>query len=215
MPGHPAHECRPASLRCHVFGADAAALQRTAHDDALPVFAAVAVGVDDDGVELGAVLVKTGETEAGSSAGESGVEQADTAERGFFEVREETLDEGVARGEEVDALVPDGFLAVEGAEEGRAGGDSWQGLHAGAGAQFDRVARLAALGLDVEFELLARCQHDVRGQFLEVGRDAGENSVGEFGAVRVAVEFVVRGGLDAALPLARLGDDFVEALVRG
>ena len=61
--------------------------------------------------------------------------------------------------------------------------------------------------------MFARPQHDVLGQFFEVGWDAGEDRIGQLGAVGVAVEFVVGGGLDAVLRFARLGDHLVEALM--
>ena len=68
---------------------------------------------------------------------------------------EDPLDERVAGREEIEPLVRDGLLAVEGPEEAGVARHARQAVDERAGAELDRV-RAAGVRLDVQRQPLAR-----------------------------------------------------------
>ena len=118
------------------LGRDLAASQGRTGQQLGPVWALAPVGVDGDGGKLRALLIEAQEAEpvdkataatvAGVSAVSAYVEQRHPAHAGLFQVIQDAFDQRVAGTEEVDPLVADGVLAVEGAQEAGPGGDAGQ-----------------------------------------------------------------------------------------
>ena len=117
---------------------------------------------------------------------------------------------GMAGGEEVEPLVVERLLAVEGAEEARPAGDARQAVHERLVAELD-PEDVALVRLHVKQQPLAGGGHHVLVERVEVGRDAREDRLGHLGPVGLAVQLAPGGLADAGLRGAGPGDDRVEA----
>src|SRR5687768_12072585 len=106
-------------------------------------------------------------------------------------MREQPLHERVPGREEVDGLVLDRLLAIEGADHRRSCRHTREAVDDRLVSELNPVGSWAAHLLDLKAETLGGVGDDALDECVEVRRNAREDSRTKFRAIRIAMELVI------------------------